>query len=151
MTWKPHVTVAAVVHRAGRFLLVEERIEGALVLNQPAGHLDEGESLIDAVIREVREETAWRFVPQAIVGVYRWQLAQTARTYLRVTFCGRCEDHRPAQPLDTGIVRTVWMNRDELEQSKTALRSPLVMRSIDDYLADCRYPLSLLVDLAQGE
>ena len=147
MIWKPHVTVAAVVQREGRFLLVEEQIDGARVINQPAGHLDEGESLLDAVVREAREETAWRFVPEAVVGVYRWRVPESGTTYLRITFCGGCEDHRPEQPLDAGIMRTLWLDRAQIQARTEHLRSPLVLRSIDDYLAGRRYPLALLVDM----
>lgn len=146
MLWKPHVTVAAVVERSGQFLVVEEFAAEQLVYNQPAGHLDEGESLIAAAVRETREETAWSFTPEALVGIYRWRNPDSNSTYLRVCFTGDCANHDPNQRLDTGIVRAVWLSRAELSASGR-LRSPLVLRCIDDYLAGVRYPLDLLSDL----
>jgi len=147
MIWKPHATVAAVIERDGRFLLVEEESNGQIVYNQPAGHLEPDESIIDAVIRETREETAWQFHPQDITGIYQWRQTDKDRTFLRVAFCGHCDDHQENQPLDDGIIRAVWMTRDELLEEKDKLRSPMVIRCIDDYLAGHRYPLDLLVDL----
>jgi len=141
MGWNPEVTVAAVVLRAGRFLVVEERIDNKLVLNQPAGHLEPGETLLAAVIREAREETAWRFEPQALVGTYLWRSPRTGRGFLRFAFCGEVDDHRPAQALDRGIVRATWMTSAELAAQPARLRSPLVMRCIDDFLAGQRMPL----------
>src|SRR3954469_23085610 len=114
MRWNPDVTVAAVVERDGRYLMVEERIAGRLVLNQPAGHLEKGETLIDAVIRETREETAWRFTPAALVGIYLWRNPENDRTFLRFAFCGSVDDHRAEQPLDTGIVRAAWLTHEQL-------------------------------------
>lgn len=147
MIWKPHATVAAVIERDGHFLLVEEKCNGQLVYNQPAGHLEEDESIIDAVIRETREETAWQFHPQEITGIYRWKQTDKNRTFLRVAFCGHCDDFQANQALDDGIVKAVWMTRDELLEAKDKLRSPMVMRCIDDYLAGHRYSLNLLIDL----
>jgi 8-oxo-dGTP pyrophosphatase MutT (NUDIX family) len=147
MIWKPHTTVAAVIERDGKFLMVEEDINGRIVINQPAGHLDPGESLIDAVIRETREETAWRFHPQALTGLYRWHNPHNDRTYLRATFCGHCDDLNATQKLDRGIVRALWLSRDELLAKPDKLRSPMVIRCIDDYLAGQRFPLDLLIDL----
>jgi len=147
MIWKPHATVAAVIEQDGRFLMVEEKSEGRIVLNQPAGHLDPDESLIEAVIRETREETAWRFQPQAITGIYRWKQPNTERTFLRVTFCGQVDDLRSEQALDKGIMRALWMSREQLIEYQQQLRSPLVMRCIDDYLTNTRYPLELLTDI----
>lgn len=147
MIWKPHATVAAVIERAGKFLLVEEEIDGRVVFNQPAGHLEPDETLYNAVIRETREETAWDFVPDAITGIYLWKHDVTARSYLRVTFHGSCANHNPAQVLDDGIIRAVWLSRDELIANPKKLRSPLVMHCIDDYLAGKHYPLALLVNL----
>ncbi len=146
MIWKPHVTVAAVIEREGRFLMVEEKSAGQLVYNQPAGHLDEGEGLITAAIRETREETAWGFTPTALVGLYRWQHPQKNSTYLRACFTGTCHDHDPRLKLDKGIVRALWMSRTELMAHTDRLRSPLVMRCIDDYLAGKRYPLDIIND-----
>ncbi|ABI56799.1 NUDIX hydrolase [Alkalilimnicola ehrlichii MLHE-1] len=147
MVWKPHVTVAAVVEWEGRFLMVEERPEGdAVVYNQPAGHLDPGESLTHAVIRETREETAWGFQPEALVGVYLWQPdpADTERSFLRIAFTGSLTEHDPNQALDQEIIRTCWKRPEELEAHAVGLRSPLVMRCIRDYQAGHRYPLALL-------
>jgi 8-oxo-dGTP pyrophosphatase MutT (NUDIX family) len=137
----PEVTVAAVVVRHGRFLLVEERIAGQLVLNQPAGHLEDRETLIEAAVRETREETAWRFHPEALVGTYLWRNPLNGRSFLRFTFCGDVDDHQPQQPLDTGIVRTLWLSAVELQAQPARLRSPLVMRSIEDFLQGRRQSL----------
>jgi len=147
MIWKPHVTVAAVAERDGRFLLVEEEIEGRLVINQPAGHLDPGESLVDAAVRETLEETAWHFRPTALVGVYRWVNPENDATFVRFTFAGQVADHEPQRPLDKEIRRVLWLGPDELDARAESLRSPLVRRAIDDYRAGRRYPLDLLLDL----
>ena len=147
MHWNPDVTVAAIVLRDGRFLMVEERIKGSLVLNQPAGHLEKGETLIDAVIRETREETAWRFAPDALVGTYLWRNPDTDRTFLRFAFCGSVDDHRAAQALDSGIVRAVWMSHEQLLAQPGRLRSPLVLRCLDDFLAGIRRPLDSVATL----
>lgn len=149
MIWKPHVTVAAVVERDQRFLMVEELADSRRVYNQPAGHLDEGESLLHAVVRETLEETAWTFTPDALVGIYRWQNPDNQATYLRLCFSGACDRHDPSRALDDGIIAAVWLSRAELAAS-TRLRSPLVLRCIDDYLAGIRYPLSLLSDIDSG-
>lgn len=142
--WKPHVTVAAVVEQAGRFLLIEEQTDEGLRLNQPAGHLDPGETLIHAVQRETVEETAYAFEPTALIGIYHHEVAPSGPTYLRFAFCGTLGAHYPERPLDTDIVRTVWMSIDELKASTTPHRTPLVARCIEDYLAGRRYPLELL-------
>jgi 8-oxo-dGTP pyrophosphatase MutT (NUDIX family) len=147
MTWKPHATVAAVIERDGRFLMVEEESEGEIVYNQPAGHLDPNESLLEAAVRETREETGWNFHPQHLIGVYRWVHGPTNRTYLRVCFSGECDDYQPHQPLDEGILQTLWLSRDELLAENARLRSPLVMRCIEDYLAGHRYPIQILADI----
>lgn len=148
MIWTPNVTVAAIVERDGRFLLVEEEADGALVLNQPAGHLDEGESLLEAVVRETLEETAWHFVPEALVGVYRWPHPAKGITYLRFAFAGQLLRHEPQRALDHGIVRVLWLTRAEAARQVHRHRSPQVLRCIDDYLAGERYPLASLKDLA---
>ena len=143
MTWKPNVTVAAVIERDGRYLLVEEIIEGRRVFNQPAGHLERGESLPAAVRREVREETGWGFEPEALVAVQLLPVSETL-TFLRFTFCGQVTDHRPEQPLDEGIVAAHWLSKTEIEARREHLRSPLVLDSIDAYESGQRCPLSLL-------
>lgn len=148
MIWKPNVTVAAVIERAGKFLLVEEDADGALMLNQPAGHLDEGESLIAAVAREMLEETAWHFVPEALLGVYRWPHPRKPATYLRFAFTGRLLHHEPERPLDVGIHRALWLTPNELAQQSARHRSPQVQICVNDYLSGRRYPLDLLQDLA---
>ena len=142
MVWKPHVTVAAVIEREQRFLLVEEETANGLAFNQPAGHLEEGEDFITAVKREVQEETAWQFEPQYFIGVYIWRKQIDSPTFLRLCFSGQVFNHNPEQALDTGIVQTHWLTRDEL--SKQSLRSPLVINCVDDYLNGVRYPLSVL-------
>jgi 8-oxo-dGTP pyrophosphatase MutT (NUDIX family) len=147
MAWHPEVTVAAVVERDGRFLMVEERAAGRLVLNQPAGHLEDRETLLDAVIRETREETAWRLAPEALVGIYLWRNPDNGRTFLRFAFCGSVDDHRPDQKLDTGIVRAPWMSHDQLLAQPGRLRSPLVLRCLDDYLRGIRRPLDSVASL----
>jgi 8-oxo-dGTP pyrophosphatase MutT (NUDIX family) len=147
MPLKPEVTVAALTEQSGRFLIVEERIKGRVVFNQPAGHVETGETLLEAVAREAREETAWRFTPQHLVGIYLLRDADTARSFLRFAFAGAADNHDPEQPLDRGILRTHWLTRAELVQRQPRLRSPLVLRCIDDYLAGRRHPLDLVAYL----
>lgn len=147
MRFNPEVTVAAVVERDNRFLFVEERIEGRLVLNQPAGHLERGESLVEAVVRETREETAWRLTPAALVGTYLWRNPRDDRTFLRFTFCGVVDDHRATQPLDTGIVRAVWLGHEQVLAQAARTRSPLVLRCLEDYLLGKRQPLETVASL----
>jgi len=142
--WKPNVTVAAVVERAGAFLLVEEQTTDGVRYNQPAGHLEAGESLVDAVIRETLEESAWRFTPNALVGVYQYPQVATGITYLRFAFAGELSDHDAGRKLDTGIMRALWMPVAEIRACRTRHRSPLLMQCVDDYLAGRRYPLQLL-------
>ncbi len=144
MIWRPHVTVAAVVEQDGRFLLVEEDTKEGVRLNQPAGHLEQGESLIDAVIRETVEETAWEFAPEALVGIYMWPRPDGDITYLRFAFTGRLLHHHAGQALDTGIRRAVWMDADELAAARPMHRSPQVERTVQDYLAGRRVPLDVL-------
>ncbi len=146
-TWKPSVTVAAVVERDGLFLLVEEETSDGVRLNQPAGHLDPFESLTQAVIRETLEETAHDFTPVALVGMYmsRYQSSRTGLdvTYLRFAFCGLLGAVH-AQPLDHGILRVLWMSRAEMAACPERHRSPLMLQCVDEYLAGQRAPLSLL-------
>lgn len=144
MVWKPDVTVAAVIEREGRFLLIEEFVGERLVINQPAGHLEANESLIDAAIREALEETAWTFVPEAISGIYLWPHPERNLSFLRVTFAGSVTRHHPERRLDRGIRRTLWLSRDEVAQRTNQLRSPMVLQCIDDYLSGARYPMSIL-------
>lgn len=144
MADRPVVTVAAVAEQQGRFLLVEERIGGRLLLNQPAGHLESGESPEAAVARETLEESGWHFEPTALVGIYLWRHAPTRITYLRLAFDGRLAGQDVGRPLDKGVVRTVWLDREEVAGAGDRLRSPLVLRCVDDWLAGGRYPLALL-------
>lgn len=150
--WKPSVTVAAIVEHLGRFLLVEEHTSDGLCLNNPAGHLDPGESPLQGVVREALEETARSFVPTGIVGIYlsRSQRAGTdhepARdtTYLRIAFRGTVGEPDPTRALDTGIVRALWMTPDEIRASAHRHRSPLLLRCVQDHLAGVNLPLSLI-------
>ena len=144
MIWKPSVTVAAVIERGGRFLFVEERIDGRLVLNQPAGHLDPGESLVAACRREVLEETGHPFEPRELVGIYRWHYAAKDVTFLRFCFTGVAGDADPERKLDKEIVRLHWLTPVELEARKGDHRSPLVAKCVADFLAGRRFPLDLL-------
>ena len=154
--WKPSVTVAAVIERdfggVRKFLLVEEQTRDGLRLNNPAGHLDPGESPEQACARETLEETAFHFKPTAIVGIYlsRFEQASAGRatpldiTYLRFAFCGELGEHVPGQALDEGIVRTVWLTADEIRACTHLHRSPLLLTCLEDYLAGRRYPLDLI-------
>lgn len=146
--WKPSVTVAAIIERGGRFLLVEEETAEGLKLNNPAGHLDPGESPAEGCAREALEETAHAFQPTALLGIYlaRFQRASTGEdiTYLRMAFCGELGPHDSARPLDSGIVRTLWMTPEEIRACPDRHRSPLVLRCIEDYLAGVRHPLSAI-------
>lgn len=144
MVWKPHVTVAAVIERNGRFLLVEEETDRGIRFNQPAGHLEEGETLAEAVRREVYEETGWRFEPESVVAVQLWRRNPGAPSFLRICFSGRCIGHDLGRKLDDGILATHWLSRDEIAAARPRLRSPLVLISVDEYLQGHRYPLSLL-------
>lgn len=133
------ITVAAVVSVDDRYLVVEEFAHGRRVINQPAGHVEAGETIIDAVIRETREETAWGFVPTGVVGVYYWPHTD-GRTTLRFAFCGKVSDHAAEQPLDDGIIAAHWLTRDELD-ARDDLRSPLVKHAIDDFTQHEPLPL----------
>lgn len=143
--WKPSVTVAAIIEDAGRFLLIEEQTPEGLRLNNPAGHLEQGESPQQGVVREALEETARAFTPDCFVGLYLSRFQRHDRgedvTYLRIAFAGRVGEPLPGRTLDTGIVRTLWMTIEELRASQAQHRSPLVLRCIEDYLAGRRHPL----------
>lgn len=147
-TWKPSVTAAAVIYQDGKFLLVEEETSDGILFNNPAGHLDPGESLVQAVIREVREEAAYDFTPTAWLGAYisRYTSSRTGEdvTYLRFAFLGTASNHDPHQKLDEGILRAVWMTLDEVRACVHLHRSPLVMQCIDDMLKGQRLPLEAL-------
>jgi phosphatase NudJ len=146
--WKPSVTVAAIIERDGRYLLVEEHTPEGLKLNNPAGHLDPGESPADGCAREALEETTHRFTPTALVGVYlsRFQRPATGEdiTYLRFAFCGDLGEVVPGRTLDHGIVRTLWMTPDEIRASASRHRSPLLLRCMEDHLAGRRLPLDAI-------
>jgi len=146
MDWIPHITVAAVIESEQGFLLIEEESDGLVVFNQPAGHWDQGETLIEAVARETLEESAWHFKAEAIVGIYQYTSPVSQMTYLRIAFCGQHYAHEEQRALDTGILRTVWLDRQSIA-SLSNLRSPMVLRCIDDYVAGIRYPLSLITFL----
>ncbi|WP_184947261.1 NUDIX hydrolase [Salinisphaera orenii] len=133
------LTVAAVVVRDERYLVVEEYARGARVINQPAGHVEPGETIVDAVIRETREETAWGFTPTGLVGMYYWP-HEDGRTTLRFAFCGTVGDHAPEQPLDEGIVAAHWLSASDLA-ARENLRSPLVLRAIEDFGSQPPLPL----------
>ena len=139
-----HVTVAAIIEENKRYLLVEESIQGQVVYNQPAGHLEEDETLLAAVVRETLEETAWHFEPQAITGIYQWTQPQSRQTFMRICYTGGHHQHEPERSLDTGIIRAVWLTREDIVARQDKLRSPLVLACIDDYLQDRRYPLDLI-------
>jgi phosphatase NudJ len=145
--FQPRVTVAAIIERDGRFLLIEEETSDGLRLNNPAGHLDPGEAPAEGCARETLEETAHHFTPTALVGVY---LSRSERpsgedvTYVRFAYCGDLGAVEPERPLDTGIVRTLWMTEQEMRASADRHRSPLLLRCLDDYLTGKRYPLSLV-------
>lgn len=147
MPQKPDVTVAAVTEDDGRFLVVEERINHQLVLNQPAGHVEHGETLLEAVVREAREETAWRFEPRALLGAYLWRNPANGRSTLRFAFTGTVSDHKPEQPLDKPIVTTHWLTRAQLMERELRLRNPLVLRCVDDYLNGIRQSLESVAAL----
>jgi len=145
--WRPDVTVATVVVRDGRLLVVEERVNGRLVINQPAGHLEPDESLVEAALRETREETGWDVRLTGFIGAYQWK-AETGRHYLRFAFAAEPLGHDPDRPLDTGIERTLWLTPAELDAARERHRSPLVWQVVADYLAGRRHPLSMVQQLA---
>ena len=145
--FKPNTTVAAIIELNGKFLLVEEVTERGNRFNQPAGHLEYGESLIQAVIRETMEEAAYEFTPEALLGVYQWKHPHNDTTYLRFAFIGKVGVHYPLQELDDGIVQAVWMDIDEIRDKAGLMRSPQVITCVEDYLAGKRFPLDVITDL----
>lgn len=150
--WQPDVTVATIVVRDGRLLMVEERANGQMVFNQPAGHLEPDESLQEAALRETREETGWEVRLTAFVGAYQWKAVNAdgsdGRHYLRFAFAAEPVRHHPEQPLDEGILQAVWLTPAELQQQEARHRSPLVWQAVQDYLAGRRSPLSMVQQLA---
>lgn len=147
VVWRPRVTVATVVEADGRFLLVEERIRGELVFNQPAGHLEPHESLLDAAVRETLEETGWTVELTDLIGIFRWDTADASAQYLRFAFAGRPLRHDARHTLDEGIVRALWLTREEVAAQAARLRGPLVLGNIDAWLAGKRYPLDIVHSL----
>ncbi len=147
MVWKPHVTVAAIIEREQRFLMVEEFTPHGLQFNQPAGHLEDNESLLQAVVRETLEETAYQFEPQAFLGIYHWKHEHNDTTYLRFAYIGCVSNHQPLLALDEGIIRAVWMTIDEIRSKQQLLRSPQVLFCIEDYLRGQHFPLSVVTHL----
>lgn len=143
MRFLPHVTVATLIEHDGRFLLVEEQRDGRIVINQPAGHLEANESLPQAAVREVLEETGWQVELTGVVGIYLFRGADGV-TYHRTCFAARPLQHLPDRPLDSGIIRTLWLTPDQLAERQTQLRSPLVLQCIHDYLQKPIYPLDLI-------
>ncbi|NKQ12480.1 NUDIX hydrolase [Pseudomonas sp. SST3] len=146
MTWHPHITVATIVETDGRFLMVEESKGGRLVLNQPAGHLESGETLRQAALRETLEETGWDVELSGVVGIYLYTAPSNGVTYQRICFAANAVRHDPQRQLDTGIVGTRWMTRDELAAQPERWRSELILRCIDDYLAGPTYGLAVVRD-----
>ncbi len=144
MIWKPNVTVAAVIEHEGKFLLVEENTSEGVQFNQPAGHLEPNESLLNAVARETLEETAYHFKPESLLGIYRWTHPRKGVTYLRFAFIGSVTQHEADRVLDKGIIRAAWLSLDEIRGMEAQFRSPLVLNCIEDYLAGKRYPLDIL-------
>jgi 8-oxo-dGTP pyrophosphatase MutT (NUDIX family) len=144
MTWRPDLTVAAIVQRDDRFLIVEERIRSRLVFNQPAGHVEDGESILDAVVRETLEETTWHFQPRHLLGIYLWRNAESGRSFLRVAISGEVSKQDTGRCLDDGIVAAHWLSREQLLAQSARLRSPLVLTCIDDHLAGRRHDLAAL-------
>jgi len=151
MTQNIDVTVAAIIESNEKLLFVEEEASGRIVFNQPAGHLEPGESLIDAVIRETLEETGYTFFPEALLGIYLWHCEEADTSFLRVAFCGRGTPPTHPPRLDDGIIATHWLSRSQIIAQESRLRSPLVLRCVDDYQANIRHPLSVLSELPMEE
>ncbi|RTE67704.1 NUDIX hydrolase [Amphritea opalescens] len=151
MRWTPHATVATIIEQDGKFLCVEEQSvsQGQLVINQPAGHIEADESFVAAAVRETLEETAWHVTPTALIGIYVYTAPANGITYHRYCFAAQADSHDPTRPLDTGIERALWLSRAELDARQNQLRSPMVTRCIDDYLAGIRFPLSVIVEPEQ--
>ncbi len=144
----PEITVAALAEKDGQFLLIEERVNGALVLNQPAGHLENNETLLEAVARECKEESGWTFEPTHLCSIYTWQHPRRHVSVIRFAFCGIVTDHDTDSPLDDGILRSLWMSPKQMRDNRHRLRSPMVEQGVDDYLAGRRFPLEIVSEIA---
>lgn len=148
MSTKPiHLTVATIVEKEGKFLFVEENVGGALVINQPAGHVENGESITAAAIRETFEETGWQVEPTSLISFYRWTNPVHGESYFRASFAANALEHNAEHVLDSGILRTLWLSFDELQSQAERTRSPLVIRCVQDYLNNISFPLDILVDI----
>lgn len=145
--WAPHVTVAAVVEKSGNFLMVEEMIQGRKVITQPAGHLDDGESLIDAVQREVMEETGLEFRATELVGIYKAKTAGSGDTWLRFTFTGEILSDAEPSPNDGDILSAFWMSEADIRSDESRIRSPQVLAGLDDYNMGQRFSLDLIREM----
>ena len=146
-SWPPHITVACVIEKDGKFLLVEEISAGKLVYNQPAGHLDPNETLFEAAVRETFEETAWHVELTAVLGVSKYIAPHSGTVYYRTTFIAKAISHDNSITLDEGITQALWLDYETLKQHPEKLRSPLVLRNIEQYLSGQTYPLSLIDDI----
>lgn len=153
MSWSAHVVVACIVEHEGKFLLVEERIDGngPAVLNQPAGHWEANETLIEAARRETLEETGWEVEPTAVLGIYEFKPANLEYTFLRIAFIAKAIQHHLDRELDHGIIGPQWLTREELLRESARHRSPSVMRCVNDYLNGQRFPLSLIAHLSESK
>lgn len=148
MSWSAHVVVASIVERDGKFLLVEERINGSgAVLNQPAGHWEANETLIEAAQREALEETGWEVEPTAVLGIYEFKPPELEYTFLRIAFIAKAIRHHTDRALDHGIIGAVWLSREDLLSQSARHRSPSVMRCVEDYLKGQSYPLDMIAHL----
>ena len=145
---RPRVTVATIVARDDTFLVVEESTSSGLRLNQPAGHVESGEAMIDAAMRETLEESGWRVTPTALIGIYQWRSPSSGETFVRFAFAADALTHDPLRPLDEGIVRAFWMPYAELAAARDRHRSPLVLRCVEDFRAGRRHPLDFVTEVS---
>lgn len=146
MSWAPQITVACVIEKDGNFLIVEEESFGQVVYNQPAGHVEPGETLIAAAIRETREETGWQVKPTELLGLYVYTSPHNQVTYYRTCFIAEAIEHDPNQALDDGIIQALWLSPDTLKAQAEKWRSPIVYKCVDDYLNGQRYPLDYIYE-----